>query len=178
MKKVIIIVVTVLCLAGIILGIKAFSKDQTTDSSKWVTVTHSEFTVTLPKNMKSSSRLYDTSFGEEQVASYSTSDVYFSVAKIPYSYNAKLKDIDIEKYIRSISIDGEKLSPKSIGDGYYYSTNRNASPAPEDKDKLFAIEALFKGTDAMYSVSTYCKTTDRSKYEASMLKWVESFKAK
>lgn len=178
MKKVIIFIAIIVCLAGVILGIKAFSGNQTTDSSKWRIVTHSEFTVTLPKNMKSSSKLYDTSFGEEQIAMYSNSDVALSVAKISYSYNSKMKDIDLKKYINSISIDGEKMSAKSIGNGYYYSTYRNASPAPEDEDKLFVIEALFKGSDAMYSVSTYCDRADRSKYEASMLKWVESFNAK
>lgn len=176
MKKAIIFVAVILCIAGVILGIKAFSKDQTTDSSKWKTVSHAEFTVTLPKNMKSSSKLYDTSFGEEQIALYSNSEVTFSVAKIPYSYNANLKDIDIKKYINALSIDDVKMEAKPIGNGYYYATNRNASPAPEDKDKLFTIEALYKGTDAMYSVSTYCEAVDRSKYEASMLKWAESFR--
>lgn len=178
MKRIIIIAAVIICAVSVFFGIKAFSKDQTTDSSKWRIVTHSEFTVTLPKNMKSSDNLFTTSFGEEQVASYSNSKVTFSVAKIPYSYNANLKNIDIEKYINSFSIDGEKMSAKSIGNGYYYSSYRNASTTPEDEDKIFNIEAFFKGSDAMYSISTYCEAADRSKYEASMLKWVESFNVK
>lgn len=173
MKKIIIIAAVILCAVGIFFGVRALSKDQTTDSSKWETVYHSEFSVTLPKNMKSSDKLFKPSFGE-QIAMYSNSEVTFSVAKISYSYNPNLKDIDIKTFMSSITVDNEKITPIAIGDGYYSATYRNSSPDKEGD--LFNIEALFKGSDAIYSIATYCDTTKRSDYEASMLEWIESFR--
>lgn len=174
MKKIIIIAAVILCAVGIFFGVRALSKDQTTDSSKWETVYHSEFSVTLPKNMKSSDKLFTTSFGEEQIAMYSNSDVTFSVAKIPYSYNPNLKDIDIKTFMSSISVDNEKITPIAIGDGYYSASYRNSSP--NNEGDLFNIEAIFKGSDAIYGIATSCDTTKRSDYEASMLEWIESFR--
>lgn len=176
MKKIIIIAAVIICAVGIFFGVRALSKDQTTDSSKWETVYHSEFSVTLPRNMKSSDKLFTTSFGEEQIALYSNPDVTFSVAKIPYSYNPNLKDIDIKAFMSNISVDNEKITPIAIGDGYYPTTNRNSSP--DNKGDIFNIEAIFKGSDAIYSISTSCDITKRSEYEAPMLEWIESFRVK
>lgn len=181
MKKIFVVggsIVGAAACAAIIFGLISTNSVDITDSSKWRYVTHDEFSVRLPEALEPSTKLYNTSWGSEQIACYSCDDIVFSVAKQPYSGNSNLESVDLKKYIDNIKIDGEKLEPIAVNNGYYYKTKRNSSPAPEDSDNIFQIEALFKGDDAIYSVATNCKMEDKAEYEESMVKWVEGFSLK
>lgn len=175
MKK----IITVIIIAGLATA-GYFGYDYTmdksiTDNSKWVENVNSEFTVKLPESMKSSSKLYSVSTGEEQIAFYENSKVAFSVTKLPYSVNENLKNIDLESYLGNIKINDEKINLKPVNDGYYYSRQKKSSFF-KDTDDVFIIESVFKGDNAIYSVAIQCRERDRNDYESSMVEWLESFK--
>ena len=171
-----VIIIAVLAAAGYF-GYDYVMDKNITNNSAWSETGNSEFTVTLPESMKSSSKLYSVSTGEEQIAFYENSKVAFSVAKIPYSVNENLKNIDLASYLGNISINGEKINVKPVNDGYYYSSLKKSSFF-KDSDNVFVIESMFKGNDAVYSVAIQCRERDRNDYENSMIEWLESFKLK
>jgi len=175
MKKIItIIIIAVLATAGYF-GYDYYMNMKITDSSEWSETGNSEFTVKLPENMKSSSNLYYTSDGQEQIAYYHNSKIGFSVAKIPYSVNENLKNIDIESYFGNLKINGEKLNLKPVNNGYYYSRQMEMSGIFKDTKKIFKMEGMFKNDNAVYSVVIQCRKRDRKDYEDSMLEWLQSF---
>ena len=148
------------------------------DSSEWSETGNSEFTVKLPESMKSSSNLYYTSDGQEQIAYYYNSKVGFSVAKIPYSVNENLKNIDIKSYLGNITINGKSLDVKPVNSGYYYAMDTESSGYFKDTKKVFKMEGAFKGENAFYSVVIQCRERDRNDYEDSMTEWLKSFELK
>lgn len=178
MKKIItILVIAVLVTAGYF-GYDTVMDKNITSSSHWTETGTSEFTVNLPDSMKSSSKLYTVSTGQEQIAYYSNSKACFSVAKLPYSVNENLKNIDIESYFGNFKINDEKINIKPINDGYYYSRQTELSGIFKDTKKVFKMEGMFKGDNAIYSVVIQCRERDRKDYEDSMTEWLESFKLK
>ena len=122
----------------------------------------------LPEALESTNDLYYTSTGTEQIACYVKENVGFSVAKLPMSSD-RIQRLDLKKYISSLEINGEKLEAIEINDGYYCVKNGDSS------DDYFKIEAIFKGKNEVYSVVASCIMADKSKYEESMIKWIESF---
>ena len=177
MKKIItIIIIAILATAGYF-GYDYMMDNSITNTSEWSETGNSEFTVKLPENMKSSSKLYSVSTGEEQIAFYENSKVAFSVAKLPYSINENLKNIDLKTYLGNIQINGEKINLISVNDGYYYSTLKKSSFF-KGNDEVFVIESMFKGDNAIYSVAIQCRERDRKDYEDSMIEWLKSFKLK
>ncbi|MDE6780196.1 MAG: hypothetical protein K2J40_01870 [Ruminococcus sp.] len=178
MKKIItIIIVAVLAAAGYF-GYDYTMDKKMTNPSEWSQTGNSEFTVNLPEDMKSGSNLWHTSDGQEQIAYYYNSKAGFSVAKLPYSVNGNLKNIDIKSYLENITINNVKLDIKPVNNGYYYSTVKKSSGTFKNTDKVFTIESIFKGDDAVYSVAIQCRESDRNNYEASMLEWLKSFELK
>lgn len=177
MKKLFIILSLIITLAvsGLIV-FKFISKNtvDVTDSSKWTYITHDEFKVRLPENLKSTTKLYSSSLGAEQIACYKNNKIVFSVAKQQMTPD-QVKNIDLKKTIQSISINGEDLVPIKVNSGYYYKFTGNSAETAGNENKLFRIEALFKGKDAIYSIAVSCPITDRTKYEESMTQWIESF---
>lgn len=178
MKKLLTVIIVVVCGVLCFFGYNYISEKNITDSSKWVEFDNSEFTVTLPENMKSSSKLYTVSTGQEQIAFYENSDSCFSVAKLPYSQNEALKNIDIKDYFKNLQINGQSITMFPVNDGYYYSRQVNSSGIFDNTSDIFVIEGVFKGETAVYSVVIQCRLSDKDTYEDSMLKWLESFKLK
>lgn len=178
MKKIItVIVIAVLATAGYS-GYDYTMDKSINDASEWSETGTSEFTVTLPENMKSSSNLYYTSDGQEQIAYYYNSKAGFSVSKIPYSVNENLKNIDIKSYMGNLTINGKSLDVKPINDGYYYVIQTQSSGYFKDTKSVFKMEGAFKGENAFYSVVIQCRERDRKDYEDSMTEWLNSFELK
>lgn len=175
MKKIIALVIILVLAAAGYFGYGYILDKNVTDSSCWTEFQNAEFKVTLPKNMKSSDKLYYTSSGQEQIAFYQSSKVCFSVAKIPYSVNESLKQLDIEHYLSNIKINDKSLDLIPINDGFYYSMKKETSGMFKNTNEVFVIEGMFKGENAVYSATIQCRADDRGKYEDSMLKWLESF---
>lgn len=176
MKKIIIsVIITLVCAAAGYFGYGYMLEKNITDSSRWDTFYNDEFSVDLPKDMKSSDKLFHTSDGQKQIAFYHNSKACFSVAKIPYSVNSALKDLDLEKYFSKITVNGEHLTLFPINGGFYYTSTKKNSGSFKKTDEVFEIEGAFKGKNAVYSVVIQCRVEDRDKYEESMLKWLESF---
>ncbi|GEM_PF-1988799 len=178
MKKIIALVIVLVLAAAGYFGYGYMLDKNVTDSSRWTEFQNSEFKVTLPKNMKSSDKLYHTSSGQEQIAFYQSKKACFSVAKIPYSANESLKKLDIEQYLSNMTINGKELDLIPVNDGFYYSRTKEASDVFKNTKEVFVIEGMFKGKNAVYSVAIQCRADDRGKYEDSMLKWLESFTLK
>lgn len=179
MKKIIIsVIITLVCAAAGYFGYGYMLEKNITDSSRWNTFYNDEFSVDLPKDMKSSDKLFHTSSGQKQIAFYHNSKACFSVAKLPYSVNAALKDMDIEKYFSKITVNGEHLTLFPINGGFYYTSTKKNSSSFKKTDEVFEIEGAFKGKNAVYSVVIQCRLEDKDKYEESMLKWLESFELK
>lgn len=179
MKKIIIsLIITLVCAAAGYFGYGYMLDKNITDSSRWKKFYNDEFSVDLPKNMESSDKLLYSSNGQKQIAFYHNSKALFSVAKLPYSTNEALKDLDIEKYFSKITINGEKPALIPINDGFYYTIIKNNAGAFKKKEDIFEIEGTFKGKTAIYSVVIQCRLEDKDDYEDSMLKWLESFELK
>lgn len=178
MKKIItLIIIAVLATAGYF-GYDYAINQKINDVSEWSETGNSEFTVMLPEGMKSDSNLYYTSDGQEQIAYYYNSKAGFSVAKIPYSVNKNLKNIDIKSYLGNITINGKSLDIKPVNSGYYYAMELESSGYFKDTKKVFKMEGVFKGENAFYSVVIQCRGRDRKDYEDSMTEWLKSFELK
>lgn len=172
MKKIILISVSVIAAAicaVIIFMVASANKIDLNDSSKWVNVSHSEFSVKLPEALESSTQLYSTSLGTEQIACYSKDEVFFSVAKKGMS-SADISRLDLKTYLNNLTINGEPVNPVEVNGGYYYRAKGSNSSG-----EIFRIDAIFKNDSAVYSVSTGCPALERTQYEESMIKWIESF---
>ena len=177
MKKPVRIIIAVVAVAiGAFMGF-FWGDYQNTHSSQWHEVSTSEMSITIPKSMKEGKSFY-TSTGQTSVAVYENSKAAVSVSKIPYSVNANLENMDLKKYINSISMNGKKLVAVSINDGYYATYTQRGDAKDGEEDQLFAIEAFFSGDDALYSVKVTCMNKDRDKYEESMMEWIKSFELK
>ena len=171
MKKILAIlgiIITIAVCGLIVFTVISENTVDLTDTSDWHYVTHSEFEAKLPEALESTNDLYYTSTGTEQIACYVKENVGFSVAKLPMSSD-RIQRLDLKKYISSLEINGEKLEAIEINDGYYCVKNGDSS------DDYFKIEAIFKGKNEVYSVVASCIMADKSKYEESMIKWIESF---
>lgn len=178
MKKIItVIIIAVIVTAGYF-GYDYTMNQKINNVSEWSETGNSEFTVKLPENMKSSSNLYYTSDGQEQIAYYYNTKIGFSVVKLPYSVNENLKNIDIKSYLGNRKINGEKVDLKSTNDGYYYSRQTELSGVFKDTKKIFTMEGMFKGDNAIYSVVIQCRGRDKKDYEDSMTEWLNSFELK
>lgn len=179
MKKIIIsVIITLVFAAAGYFGYGYMLDKNITDSSHWKKFYNDEFSVVLPKNMESSDKLFHTSDGQKQIAFYHNSRACFSVAKLPYSVNAALKDIDIEKYFSKITVNGEHLTLFPINGGFYYTSIKKSSGSFKKTEDVFEIEGAFKGKTAVYSVVIQCRLEDKDEYEDPMLKWLESFELK
>lgn len=175
MKKAITVIVIIVIALGVF-AVGYFGIDYTNTNSKfWEKVTKSEFSMTIPKTMKEGSG-YDTSTGQESVAYFSNTKAAVSISKIKYSVNPDLENIDLKEYFDGKSINGQKLVPVKVNDGYYATyTNKGGSIGSKKSVDVYSMEALFKGKDALYSVKVCCMMDDRKDYEKSMLEWLESF---
>ncbi|MDE5583805.1 MAG: hypothetical protein K2J08_08875 [Ruminococcus sp.] len=178
MKKIITIIIIAVLATGGYFGYDYIMDKKIVNSSEWSETGNSEFTVRLPENMKSGSNLYYTSDGQEQIAYYYNSKAGFSVAKIPYSVNENLKNIDIKSYLGNITINGEHLDIKPVNNGYYYAISTKSSVCFKDTKNLFKMEGVFQGENAFYSVVIQCRERDREDYENSMIEWLKSFNLK
>ncbi len=170
MKKLLVaaaILLSIAACAVIIFNVSSGKNVDITDQSEWEYVSHDEFTAKLPSAMESSSKLYSTSLGSAQVACYTYDDIVFSVAKkaIPAD---QLKSLNLKEYIQNTTINGERLVPVKLTNGYYYKTTNNSN-------ERYQMEALFKGKNAVYSVTAGCPMDESAEYEESMIAWLESF---
>lgn len=170
MKKLLTAVAILLSIAAcavIIINVLSGKNVDITDQSEWEYVSHDEFTAKLPSAMESSSKLYSTSLGSTQIACYTYDDIVFSVAKkaIPAD---QLKSLNLKEYIQNTTINGERLVPVKLSNGYYYKITNNS-------DERYQMEALFKGRNAVYSVTASCPMDESAEYEESMIAWIESF---
>ena len=178
MKKITtVIIIAVLATAGYF-GYDYAMDKSITNNSAWSETGNSEFTVKLPESMKSSSNLFYTSDGQEQIAFYENSKVDFSVVKIPYSVNENLKNIDVKSYLENLKINGNSIDAKAVNGGYYYAISRELKGYFQDTKKVFEIDGMFKGENAFYNVEIHCRERDRNDYENYMIEWLESFKLK
>ncbi len=177
MKKVITVIVVLLCFAAGF-GAYYYKTDYSiTNSSQWHSLNESEFSAKIPKTMEKGSS-YSTSTGQQGIASYSNSKAAFSVSKISYSQNEALKDMDLKEYLSNLKINGQKLTPVAINDGYYAAYTKTSKDFFNEDTEIYMVEAMYQGDDALYSVTVCCRLSDRKKYESSMMEWLDSFKLK
>lgn len=176
MKKLLAAVAILLSIAAcavIVFNVVSGKNVDVTDQSQWEYISHDEFSAKLPSAMESSSKLYSTSTGSVQLACYTYDDIVFSVAKKAVSSD-QLKSLKLKEYIQNIKINGESLVPIKVNNGYYYKITTYPS-APDLTDATLQMEALFKGSNAVYSVKACCPMENSAEYEESMIAWIESF---
>jgi hypothetical protein len=170
------LIVAVVAAAAFCVGY--FRVDYTNTHSKyWKSIGKSEFSMTIPKTMKEESG-YTTSTGTESLAVYSNTGAAITVCKLPFSTNEDLKDVNLKDYINSRKINGTQLVAKKINDGYYAVYTQGDYSNEATADQTFAVDGYYIGDSAIYEVKICCATADRADYEASMMKWLDSFELK
>ena len=154
------------------------------DESTWEEISESEYTVTLPKALKKAdSKKYTP--GYKVIGFYTSTEAAFEVDKMDLdaSEKAAFKNQDrqqlLKQLISAMSIDGQKLEPKELGDGkVYVEYTRSEKDVIKKSDKLFVVDVMCMTEDAIYEAYAYCAEEDKDKYDSAMIKWVESFKVK
>ncbi len=179
-KKILAIVLTLLVIGGAAGGFffrRWYREKALTDKDKWTTVTHAEYTVTLPKTMQ---EIQDFSFADNSMTpltAYSTGKAGFSVGKLDYTGGyERLKDLDVEGILEKMKFGGSTLLPeKTASGGYYVTYSQNVTENGTSKLYYF-IEGIYKGKNAMYSATAVCGAEDLSELKPYMIEWIDSFR--
>ena len=185
--------ILIICAMAAVIGVIAFFVykmiigRELTDEKGWKEFETDSFSITMPDVLKESDEISETDPDYTKLGFYTSEKiaVYVSKAELNEEEKSVVKTHGIDAIRKSMMqegsdqmINGQKLSPKQLGDMIYVEFPATKDGYIEVTDLLWEIDATLVTEDALYELEVYCPEQDKDEYSEAMLKWIESFEAK
>lgn len=185
--------VLIVCAMAVVIGIIAFFVykmiigRELTDEKGWKKFETDSFSITMPDVLKESDKINESDPDYTRLGFYTSEKiaVYVSKAELNEEEKSVVKTHGIDAIRKSMMqegseqmINGQKLSPKQLGDMIYVEFPATKDGYIEVTDLLWEVDATIVTEQALYEVEIYCPEVDKDIYRESMLKWLESFEVK
>ncbi|MBR6338391.1 MAG: zinc ribbon domain-containing protein [Ruminococcus sp.] len=182
----ILLILAVLGVCGFI-GYHLYLEKSMTDESKWKTIDGKGYSITVPIALKEGKMLTVNDSDGELLGFYTSEEAGFDVHRYNYTDVEKKMygGLDAQAYLdafmangrRKISINGQELKYQvREGEDYFYAgCNRHCINHIGKTDEVYYIDAVFPTKNGFYVVDVYCAEDEKDKYEAVLLKWLDSF---
>lgn len=180
LKSLIIVGITFVVALGVFFYRSGRDKYRVTHESQWETVTHAEYSMTIPSEMRDGNviQLDDTA---QTLDCFINDEVYITISVVRFTteqqeivQNTDFRSLMLQLFPQQ-TVNGVALEPKERGEMIYVEYPRTTSSMFPGTDDIRVTDACFLCDTALYEVEVSCPEEEYYTYEPYIFAWLDSF---